>query len=95
MKRSETNLSIPCQENGWDLSKALNSFFATKCEKLEAEKAAEAARERSRSPVDNNAREAGVSLNSALRSGLLTTKAPEQLTFVMWNIDGLDKKNLK
>ena len=73
----------------------MNSYFATKCEKIEAEKAAEAARERSRSPVDNNAREAGVSLDSALKSGLLTTKAPEQLTFVTWNIDGLDQKNLK
>ena len=32
------------QEHGWDLSKALNSFFAKKCEKIEADKAAEVAR---------------------------------------------------
>ena len=81
------------QEHGWDLSKALNSFFAKKCEKIEAEKAAEVARERSRSPIE--AGEAGASLDSALRSGVLTTQAPEQLTFVTWNIDGLDQKNLK
>ncbi len=41
-QRLLTIITIPCQENGWDL---LNSYFATKCEKLEAEKAAEAARE--------------------------------------------------
>ena len=95
MKIRDLIVTPPYQENGWDLSKALNSYFATKCEKLEAEKAAEAARERSRSPVEGEAREAGVSLDSALRSGLLTTQAPEQLTFVTWNIDGLDQKNLK
>ena len=95
MKTRYLIVTPPHQENGWDLSKALNSYFATKCEKLEAEKAAEAARERSRSPVEGEAREAGVSLDSALRSGVLTTQAPEQLTFVTWNIDGLDQKNLK
>ena len=68
----------------------MNSYFATKCEKIEAEKAAEVARERSRSPIE--VEEAGSSLDSALRSGVLTTQAPEQLTFVTWNIDGLDKR---
>ena len=36
-----------------------------------------------------------VSVETALESGMLTTQAPTQLTFVTWNIDGLDQKNLK
>ena len=32
---------------------------------------------------------------SALQEGLLSTKAPESLVFVTWNIDGLDQTNLK
>jgi len=79
------------QDNAWDLSKALNNFFAKKCEKIEADKVeeileAEAIRE-------NNDKE--VSVEAALEAGVLTTQAPTQLTFVTWNIDGLDKKNLK
>ena len=34
-------------------------------------------------------------LFSALQEGLLSTKAPETLVFVTWNIDGLDQTNLK
>ena len=34
-------------------------------------------------------------LVSALQEGLLSTKAPESLVFVTWNIDGLDQTNLK
>ena len=33
--------------------------------------------------------------SSALQEGLLSTKAPESLVFVTWNIDGLDQTNLK
>jgi len=80
------------QENGWDLRNALNSYFATKCEKLEAEKAEEMTR--SRSPGSDGG-EAGTSLDSALRAGVLTTMAPKHLNLVTWNIDGLDQKNLK
>ena len=32
---------------------------------------------------------------TALQEGLLSTKAPESLVFVTWNIDGLDQTNLK
>ena len=34
-------------------------------------------------------------LVSALQEGLLSTRAPESLVFVSWNIDGLDQTNLK
>ena len=77
------------QENQWDLSKALNSYFAAKCEKLEVERAAET------EPVVIDDKEAGDSLESAIQSGVLTTEAPAQLTMITWNIDGLDQKNLK
>ena len=49
---------------------------------------------RSRSP-GSDVGEAGTSLDSALRSGVLTTMAPKHLNLVTWNIDGLDQKNLK
>ena len=35
------------------------------------------------------------SVEKGLESGMLTVSAPSHLTFVTWNIDGLDQKNLK
>ena len=35
------------------------------------------------------------SVEKGLETGLLTVSAPSHLTFVTWNIDGLDQKNLK
>ena len=36
-----------------------------------------------------------MSMGEALNAGLLTTEAPAALTFVTWNIDGLDHNNLQ
>lgn len=77
------------QDNAWDLTKALNNFFAKKCEKIEAEKVEEILEANIIGEEDK------VSVEAALESGVLTTQAPTQLTFVTWNIDGLDQKNLK
>jgi len=74
------------QENKWDLSRALNSYFATKCENLETARSVE-------SKPEQGPRTA--SLDSALKAGLVTTKAPTNLTMITWNIDGLDEKSLK
>jgi len=71
------------QEHGWDLSRALNTFFAAKCEEAEAETAPQT--------VDLPKK----TVTEALQEGLLSTKAPESLVFVTWNIDGLDQTNLK
>ncbi|XP_023321755.1 tyrosyl-DNA phosphodiesterase 2-like [Eurytemora carolleeae] len=75
------------QENDWDLSKALNAFFADKVEKKR--KLEEELRELPDVDVP------GPSIESALKEGLLTTRAPETLNVVSWNIDGLDQKNLQ
>ena len=75
------------------MSRALNSYFAAKCEKLEAERSTEVGTEPE--TVGDDDKEAGDSLESALQSGVLTTQAPATLTLVTWNIDGLDQKNLK
>jgi len=71
------------QEHGWDLSRALNTFFAAKCEEAEAETA------------PKNVDLPKKTVAEALQEGLLSTKAPESLVFVTWNIDGLDQTNLK
>jgi len=71
------------QEHGWDLSRALNTFFAVKCEEAEAE------------TVSKNVDLPKKTVAEALQEGLLSTKAPESLVFVTWNIDGLDQTNLK
>lgn len=82
------------QEHGWDLSKALNTYFAGICAeaeaKIEAEEAAKeaAARSSKEEIVKKTAEE-------ALKEGILTTKAPANLVFMSWNIDGLDEHNLK
>ena len=36
-----------------------------------------------------------LSLSKALEQGVLTTTAPTSLVFLTWNIDGLDKTNLR
>lgn len=71
------------QEHGWDLSRALNTFFAAKCEEAEEETA------------PKNVDLPKKTVAEALQEGLLSTKAPESLVFVTWNIDGLDQTNLK
>jgi len=71
------------QEHGWDLSLALNTFFAAKCEEAEAVTVSK--------KVDLPKK----TVAEALQEGLLSTKAPENLVFVTWNIDGLDQTNLK
>jgi len=74
------------QEHGWDLSRALNSFFTAKIDQTEANLAA-------RTNVKPELPKKTVA--EALQEGLLSTKAPETLVFVTWNIDGLDQTNLK
>jgi len=74
------------QTNEWDLSKALNQFFNEKVEKQK--RAAEEQRSEPKSEPD-------MSMGEALNAGLLTTEAPAALTFVTWNIDGLDHNNLQ
>jgi len=80
---------IHLQEHGWDLSKALNSFFGNVCQKAEADLARKA---EERTIVESAPKK---SISDALKEGKLTTKAPENLVFVSWNIDGLDQHNLK
>ena len=79
-KTDEILAQMFLQENQWDLKKALNSYFAAKYEKLEAERAAET------EPVLIDDKEAGNSIESAIQSGVLTTEPPSQLT-----IDTLSK----
>jgi len=72
------------QENGWDLSRAVNVYFASKSENTERER--------------NNVERPNVqapSVEEAISSGILTTQAPSRLVMVSWNIDGLDQTNLK
>jgi len=73
------------QENSWDISKALNTYFASKCEAVEAANSAAATEKPTPGP----------SVQSALSKGILTTSAPTSLSMVSWNIDGLDQHNLK
>lgn len=78
------------QEHGWDLSKALNTYFAGVCDTAEQGLALQAVTQAgsgSQAPAKN--------LDQALQEGLVTTQAPESLVFVTWNIDGLDQHNLK
>jgi len=74
------------QDNKWDLSRALNTFFATKCEQNAST---------SNAVQDREIKEPQQSMQEALNEGVLTTKAPTSLVMVTWNIDGLDQKNLK
>lgn len=74
------------QEHGWDLSRALNSFFTDKIDQAEADMTA-----RTNEKPDLPRK----TVAEALQEGLLSTKAPESLVFVTWNIDGLDQTNLK
>merc|ERR1719376_307329 len=74
------------QEHGWDLSRALNSFFTAKIDQAETDMAA-----RNNEKPDLSKK----TVAEALQEGLLSTKAPESLVFVTWNIDGLDQTNLK
>jgi len=70
------------QENDWDLSRALNTYFASKCEQAE------------KSPVQTSSIDDNT-VEQAISSGILTTQAPSRLIMVSWNIDGLDQTNLK
>ena len=36
-----------------------------------------------------------VNIEEGLQEGILTTQAPEELTVISWNIDGLDVKNIR
>ena len=63
----------------------MNSFFAAKCESIETDKSTESKPDTEEKPP---------SLDSALKSGMLTTQAPTSLTMISWNIDGLEAKNL-
>ena len=56
------------QDNAWDLTKALNNFFAKKCEKIEAEKVEEILEANIIGEEDK------VSVEAALESGVLTTQ---------------------
>jgi len=71
------------QENSWDLSKALNAYFATKCEKLQ---------EASSSQVTPDP---APTVQEAISQGILSTQAPSSLVMMSWNVDGLDNHNLK
>ena len=70
------------QENGWDLPRALNIFFASKCEKAETSST-------QATPMT------GPTVQEAITTGMLSTQAPSSLVMVTWNIDGLDQHNLK
>ena len=56
------------QDNKWDLSRALNSFFAAKCEQMEAAKVEE------NDVIEIKDEDDGVSVETALESGMLTTQ---------------------
>ena len=84
------NLNVCIQENNWDLSRSLNSYFATKCEKLEAERTAEKEDGSAEAGPWSGGQDDYVNVEAALQSGVLTSAAP--LTLVTWNID---QKNLK
>ena len=77
------------------MSRSLNSYFATKCEKLEAERTAEKEDGSAEAGPRSGGQDDYVNVEAALQSGVLTTAAPAHLTLVTWNIDGLDQKNLK
>jgi len=79
------------QENKWELQGALNSFFNEKMKREDARLAEELSQivQTEDQPSNSGCVEEG------LRNGTLTTEAPEHLTVVSWNIDGLDIKNIK
>jgi len=77
------------QENGWDLGRALNVYFASKSENTERERN-NGERSNLQDPSATNS-----TVEEAISSGLLTTQAPSRLVMVSWNIDGLDQSNLK
>jgi len=70
------------QENGWDLHKALDKFFADKIVQNTEVK-------------DLNNSRGEISVEAGINSGILTTEAPKSLTMLSWNIDGLAEKNRK
>jgi len=76
------------QENDWNLTKALNTFFSEKCE------AGEAASSSAAAAAPGPGTLAPAAIATALAAGRLTTQAPDSLTLVTWNIDGLDTHNL-
>lgn len=77
------------QEADWDLSRALNSHFASVCQEAEARLEA-AAR-----PAEAETSGPKRTISEALEEGILTTRPPDSLTLISWNIDGLDKHNLR
>jgi len=81
------------QDNGWKLSSALNSFFEQKCESINEAKAKEI--EALARLQEQAQAQPSKTIEEGLAEGRLTTRAPESLTMVSWNIDGLDAHNLK
>jgi len=75
------------QESKWDLSRALNAFFA---EKVDAKRKVE-----EQEVVPSQDADTSLSVDEGLRAGLLTTEPPATLTMVSWNIQGLEDNNLK
>ena len=104
--RSVSNWTGVCihglfQEHGWDLSRALNTFFAAKCEEAEAKTVSKNVDLPKKTVAEGFRHYLYIPALylflcfTALQEGLLSTKAPESLVFVTWNIDGLDQTNLK
>jgi len=79
------------QDHDWDLSRALNAYFVTIC-KDEEEIVATNNEEDTDVVGETSARDA---IDAGLEDGTMTTKPPESLAMISWNIDGLAEKNLK
>ena len=69
------------------MHRSLNSYFATKCEKLEAERTAEKEEGSAEAGPRSGGQDDYVNVEVALQSGVLTTAAPAHLTLITWNSD--------
>jgi len=80
------------QDHDWDLSRALNTYFASIIKNDDESEDVIVEQDETPGQSEQSAREV---IEKGLADGTLTIKAPESLKMVTWNIDGLAEKNLK
>jgi len=83
------------QDHDWDLSRALNTYFASIIKNDDEGDTEDVVVQDDDDDEDQSKQSAREVIEQGLKDGTLTTRAPESLKMVTWNIDGLAEKNLK
>jgi len=79
------------QEHEWNLNQALDTFFTNKVKDQDHEMAQQLQLQSNQ----QSSSQIPINIEEGLQEGILTTQAPEELTVISWNIDGLDVKNIR